>query len=391
MIEPNVTTRSSLGGYGKLSGLTASALAAVVMTLGAFGAMDARADEPEAVIIRLVADHPPPPHPAALSQAHFQKRLPEVIPGSELRVFHAGALYTIPEALEAMSAGDLEMTWGQFGKTAASDRWMNVVAGPMLVTTPAALEELDNFETVAMLKERFADLHGVKVFGTAHMSMYMGAGANERLRTADDFKGRKIRSMGPAENAALKAWGANPTTMAFGDVPPALQTGVIDGLLTSLGGFNATKDQAPYYTIAGINGIVGDYYWIGASGKWWRGLSDEQRKIIEDTMVIDILPFEKQMNWCNDKRLIDQYETKDPSKPGIYIANEMEQKALADKLGNATADWVKGSTPDDANHWVDKFRMEAKAAVEANPIGSDPLEKTDCAALQPYFTKYTKK
>ena len=51
--------------------------------------------------------------------------------------------------------------------------------------------------------------------------------------------------------------------MAFGDVPPALQTGVIDGLLTSLGGFNATKEQAPYFTVAGINGAsVGDYYRI---------------------------------------------------------------------------------------------------------------------------------
>ena len=57
--------------------------------------------------------------------------------------------------------------------------------------------------------------------------------------------------------------------MAFGDVPPALQTGVIDGLLTSLGGFNAVKEQAPYFSVAGLNGIVGDYYWFGASQKWW--------------------------------------------------------------------------------------------------------------------------
>ena len=75
--------------------------------------------------------------------------------------------------------------------------------------------------------------------------------------------------MGPAENALLSALGSNPQSMAFGDVPPALQTGVIDGLLTSLGGFNAVKEQAPYFTVAGLNGIVGDYYWFGASQKWW--------------------------------------------------------------------------------------------------------------------------
>src|SRR5690606_35140329 len=113
--------------YPRLGGLLASAFAVAAITLGASGPAGAQSDELQPVVIRLVADHPPPPHPAALAQAHFQKRLPEVIPGSELRVYHAGALYTISEALEAMSVGDLEMTWGQFGKTAAADRWMHVV------------------------------------------------------------------------------------------------------------------------------------------------------------------------------------------------------------------------------------------------------------------------
>jgi TRAP-type C4-dicarboxylate transport system substrate-binding protein len=194
--------------------------------------------------------------------------------------------------------------------------------------------------------------------------------------------------MGPAENAALSAWGANPTTMAFGDVPPALQTGVIDGLLTSLGGFNATKDQAPFYTIAGINGIVGDYYWVGASGKWWRSLDSKQQSIIEDVLVNEVIPFQKKMNWCNDKRLLDKFETKDPSKPGIYVMNSAEQKVLADKLGDATTNWLKKNTPDDANKWVDKFKQEAKAAVAAHPVGSDSLEKTDCTKMASWFNRY---
>jgi len=377
--------RSSPARYARLGGLTASALAAAVLTLDASGALDARADEPEPVVIRLVADHPPSPHPAALSQAHFQKRLPEVIPGSEVRVFHAGALYTIPEALEAMSAGDLEMTWGQFGKTAASDLWMNVVAGPMLVTTPAALEQLETFETISMLKERFADVHDVKVFGTAHMSMYMGAGANERLRTPDDFAGRKIRSMGPPENAALSAWGASPVTMTFGDVPPALQTGVLDGLLTSLGGWNSVRDQAPFFTVAGVNGIVGDYYWIGASQQWWDSLSAPTQQALETLIVDEVLPLQAQINWCNDKRLLDQLGTDDPSQPGIYILSDEERDALAESLGDATTEWVKENTPPDAHEWVDRFIEEARAASAAHPMGTSEMEKTDCSTLAHLF------
>jgi len=246
-------------------------IAAAILGVATVGATaPSVAADVKPVTIRFTSDLTGPPHPAAIAKEFFKETIEKRIPGSKVRTYYAGALYNIPEAVEAMTEGNLEMAWGQFGKSAQIDPFMNVVVGPMLMSTPGAMNQLDNFETVKMLKARMAKVHDVKVFATAHLSMYMGAGAGFRLLTLNDFKGKKIRSMGPAENAALSAWGANPTTMAFGDVPPALQTGVIDGLLTSLAGFNATKDQAPFYTIAGINGIVGDYYWIGASGKWWR-------------------------------------------------------------------------------------------------------------------------
>jgi TRAP-type C4-dicarboxylate transport system substrate-binding protein len=366
--------------------LSVSAIAAV-LALAAFDTRPAIAQELTPVTVRLVADHPPPPHPAAISQTFFQKRLPEVIPGSEVRLYHAGALYTIPEALEAMSEGNLEMTWGQFGKTAAADKWMNVVSGPMLLTTPAAIEQFDTFETVAMLKERFDKEHDVKVFGTAHMSMFMGAGGKQRIRTPEDMKGQKWRSMGPAENAALDAWGANPVTMTFGDVPPALQTGVLDGLLTSLGGWNSVRNQAPFYTVAGVNGIVGDYYWFGVSKKWWASLNKPTQDAIEKLIVEEVLPFQHKINWCNDQRLIKALQTEDPTKPGIYILKDDERKLFADALGNATIDWVKENTPAEADEWVDRFVKEARAASAANPMGTSEMEKADCDQFAEYFKK----
>lgn len=342
------------------------------------------------VTIRFASDLTGPPHPAAIAKEYFRELIEERLPGSKVQTFYAGALYNIPEAMEAMTEGNLEMTWGQFGKAGQVEPYMNVVVGPMNLSTPGSINEIGNFKTVAMLKDRLEKLHDIKTLGYGHMSMFIGAGSGSRLLKPEDFAGKKLRSMGPAENAALAAWGANPTTMAFGDVPPALQTGVIDGLLTSLGGFNVVKDQAPYFTVAGINGIVGDYYWIGASAKWWNSLGADTQKVIADTVANDMMPFEKKMNWCNDKRMLDKYSTTDPTKPGIYIASDAEQKALADKLGNGTVNWLKENTPADAHEWIATFRQEAKAAVAANPIGSDPLEKTDCEALAHYFTKYEK-
>ncbi len=373
---------SSLG--KRLAMLGCSALAA-----GAIMAAQANA---EGVTIRLASDTAGLPHPAAIAMERLKDRVAEEIPGSDVRIFVSSSLYKIPEAMEAMTEGNLEMAWGQFGKTAQVEPYANVVVGPMLLTTPGAINAMDGFETIEMLKQRFRDIHDVKIFGTAHMSFYMGVGgAKGRLIAPSDFEDKKMRSMGPAENAMLSAFGSNPTTMAFGDVPPALETGVIDGLLTSLGGWNRVKEQAPYFSVAGVNGIVGDYYYLAASNKWWNTLSPEHQAIIEKIVQEEVLPLAKEANYCNDKQLIDKYGTDDPTAPGIFLMSPDQAKALAEQLGDATQQWIKANTPGGADEWVDKFAEEASAAVAANPLGESSLEATDCGPMLELFAKYRKK
>ena len=373
---------------GKCLGKRLAAFGCSVFLAGAMMASQANAE----VTIRLASDTAGLPHPAAIAMEKLKERVEAEIPGSSVRIFVSSSLYKIPEAMEAMTEGNLEMAWGQFGKTAQVDPYANVVVGPMLLTTPGAINSLDSFETYQMLVKRFNDIHDVKMFGTAHLSFYMGVGAKAgRLIAPDDFADKKMRSMGPAENAMLSAFGSNPTTMAFGDVPPALETGVIDGLLTSLGGWNRVKEQAPYFSVAGVNGIVGDYYYLAASNKWWNTLKPEHQAIIEKIIKEDVLPLAKAANFCNDKQLIDRFGTTDPTKPGIFVMSPDQAGALAAKLGNATQDWIKANTPDGANEWVDKFAEEAKAAVAGNPLGESDLEKTDCGPMNELFTKYRKK
>ncbi len=238
-----------------------AATAAAVFSLGS-----AQAVEP--IKMRWASDHSGPPHPAAIAEMFFAETIEKKIPGSKVQIYWAKSLYNVPQGMKALKQGNLEMMTGQFGKSASVEPLSSVLTGAGKLTTPGAINGLDGTKTFAHIKKVYNDKHGFTIMGSGHLSMYMGAGAvKSRFLVPGDFKGKKIRSMGPAENALLGALGANATTMAFGDVPPALQTGVIDGLLTSLGGFNATKEQAPYFTVAGINGIVGDYYYFAASNK----------------------------------------------------------------------------------------------------------------------------
>ena len=345
----------------------------------------------EPIKLRYASDHSGPPHPAGIAELYFAERLEKRVPGSRVQIYWAKGLYNVPDGTEAMTAGNLEMMTGQFGKTSSLDSYMNVVVGAGLLTTPGAINQLDKTKTFQALVKRFEKVHDIKIFGSGHLSMYMGAGAvKSRLLKPSDFKGQKIRSMGPAENALLGALGANPTTMAFGDVPPALQTGVIDGLLTSLGGFNATKEQAPYFTVAGLNGIVGDYYWIGGSNRYWNKLSKAQQSVLTDVIINDFLPFQKKVNFCNDKRTLNKFITKDKKAPGIYVMSQAESAVIQKAEGGATDRWIKTKVNDVGDKLVDKFTAEAKALVKANPPGSHSLESTDCSKYEKYFAKYGK-
>jgi len=345
----------------------------------------------EPVKLRWASDHNGPPHPAAIAEVYFAEQVEKKIPGSKVQIYWAKSLYNVPQGVKALTQGNLEMLTGQFGKTASIEPLANVVLGAGKLTTVGAIDGVDSTKTFKQLVGIFDKKHGIRIFGAGHLSMYMGAGAvKSRLIGPADFKGKKMRSMGPAENALLSALGANPQAMAFGDVPPALQTGVIDGLLTSLGGFNATKEQAPYFTVAGLNGIVGDYYWFGASNRWWSKLSKAQRDTLEDIIKNDFMPFQRSINYCNDKRTLDKFVTTDKNAPGIYVLNAAEAAVIKKAEGGATNVWIKTKVNDMGDKMVDQFTMEAAALVKANPPGSHALEKTDCSKYEKYFARYSK-
>jgi C4-dicarboxylate-binding protein DctP len=341
--------------------------------------------------IRWASDHSGPPHPAAIAEVFFAETLEKKVPGSKVQLFWANSLYDIPKGARALTQGNLEMLTGQFGKTASIEPYTNVLLGAGKLTTPGAVAKLNTTDTFKQVAELMSKKHQITVLGTGDMSMFMGAGGTKsRYITPDDFKGDKIRSMGPAENALLSALGANPTAMAFGDVPPALQTGVLDGLLTSVGGWNSVKEQAPYYTVAGMNGIVGDYYWFGISQRWWNKLSKDQQAVIKEVFEKDFLPFQRAINYCSDKRVIDQFATTDKTKPGIYVMTPDEAAVIKKAEGGATNRWIKTRVDAGGAKLVDAFDKEAEKLVKENPLGSSAVEKIDCSQYASIFARYAK-
>jgi len=347
-----------------------AALAAASIAQGAFAQI-------KPIVLRFASDFQGPPHPAGMAMKHFGDRLTQVIPGSEARLYFAGALYTIPEAFEAMRQGNLEMTWMQMGKAAPVEPWMMAVVGPGILTTAGAVDQLEKTKTYQMLVDRLEKRALIKVFGAGQMSFGMGVGGKKRYVKPEDFTGRKIRSMGPAENPVLESWKASPVVMAFGEVPTALESGVIDGLMTSIGGWLGVREQSPFYTTGGAGVFTGDYYMISASRRWWDRLPKATQTALEG-LIAETIQLQKEFNWCVDKMTYDKYGTKDPSKPGVYWMTPQEVTALTGALGDGPSRWIKSKMPAEAGKWVDTFKQEGKVLSAQHPVGSSWIEKIDC-------------
>jgi TRAP-type C4-dicarboxylate transport system substrate-binding protein len=166
--------------------------------------------------------------------------------------------------------------------------------------------------------------------------------------------------------------------MGFGEVPTALESGVIDGLMTSIGGWLVVREQAPFYTTGGAGVFTGDYYMISASRRWWDRLSPPTQAALQK-LIDETIQLQKEYNWCVDKLTYEKYGTKDPSKPGVYWMTPQEVTALTGALGDGPTRWVKSKTPPAAAEWIETFRKEGKELSAQHPVGSSWIEKIDCS------------
>ena len=350
----------------------------------------AKAESLQKVMIRISADIPPPPMPTSVAMEWFKQKVESEFPsGSKVRIYYAGALYKDPDAMTAMSQGNLEMGWLVAGKTAATDIWLSIPGQPGVLTTAGAVHDLINQPTGKMLQKRLKDKHNIEMFGFSDISFALGMAGKQRLLTLKTMKDRKIRTFAAGVNPTVSSWGASPVVMSFGDVPSALESGVIDGVITSIGGWRAITEQTPYYTIAGISTVAFDTYWVGASSKWMSKYNNTTQNKIR-SLVKATIAYQNKLNWCNDQFAINKYKTTDPSKPGIYQATAAEAAPLQKAIGTNVADFLKGKLPDEADAWVDRYLKDGKAASIKFGPGTDPVHKLDCSKYKDLLSKKKK-
>jgi tripartite ATP-independent transporter DctP family solute receptor len=199
----------------------------------------------------------------------------EIYPGSQLG--------PIPEMLQAVGAGSQQMSIAS--GTYLCTYW------PKLGTfdLPYLYRDQDHFTKVArnytslIDQDEMAAKTGMRILGYRERA-WRQLNTKFPVKKIQDLRGKKIRvNQSPISVALWKAFGAIPVVVPGGEIYTALATGTVDGQDNLFDGVWTSKfyEQAKYcaYTSHSQELLL-----VAISEKFWKSLTKEQQKIIQDAV-----------------------------------------------------------------------------------------------------------
>ncbi|MAC76976.1 MAG: C4-dicarboxylate ABC transporter substrate-binding protein [Rhodobacteraceae bacterium] len=195
-----------------------------------------------------------------------------------VRGYHGGELGAGPvEQYVRILQGVADMGWGlpgytssQFGKT-------------MIAEMPNALPlDMPGYEALWRAYDEISD----EFPGTVPLALWTSEPnifimKDHDIRTPDDLQGLKIRVAGATAAEVASALGATPVQMPINQVYNALQTGLIDGVITgasTLSDFKLDEVANSYSLGANLGRLV---FWTVMNEAKYKSLTDTQRAALD--------------------------------------------------------------------------------------------------------------
>jgi TRAP-type transport system periplasmic protein len=149
----------------------------------------------------------------------------------KIEVFHSAQLGVEEDIIEQIRQG------ANIGQNTDSARLGNyipgiaVMNGPYFAETLEEVGKLTKAPTVVKWDQELAQKHGLKVACFNWVQGYRHFFTNKPVRTPADLAGQRIRTPpAPIWQESVRALGAAPVAMAFGEMYPGLQQRAIDGV-----------------------------------------------------------------------------------------------------------------------------------------------------------------
>jgi tripartite ATP-independent transporter DctP family solute receptor len=258
--------------------LTAVVLAFLVLAVTAFAG--GKADS-KTRVFRL-ADNQPDGYPTVLGDLAMAQYIEEKTNGAiRIEVYNNSVLGDEKTTIEQTQTGDIHFIRVGLNPQSSINPIMNALAMPFLFRDRAHMFKVLDGPIGAELMESLQkqNLLGLCWLDAGFRNFY---NTKVDIRTPADMKGLKIRVQESALMMdMIRFLGASPTPMAYAEVYPGMQNGIIDGAENNWPSYitAAHFEVAKHFT---VDGHMSSPEMILINTGVWNSLTDAEKKIIKD-------------------------------------------------------------------------------------------------------------
>jgi tripartite ATP-independent transporter DctP family solute receptor len=237
----------------------------------------------------------------------------------QIRVFHSRQLGEEKETIEQTRAGAIDLNRINVALIGTFVPAMNVLAMPFLFRSmehlekvldgPIGIEILDSFEPFGFVGLAFYDSGARSVYNSVRP-----------IRSIADMKGLRVRvQQSDLMSDTIRALGAEPIELPYGQVPTGLATKLIDGAENNWSSFVTTEHYkyATYYTLT--EHAMGPEVLV-MSRKAWESLPPDDRVIFREAARQSSMFMRKR--W----RDIEEQSRRQAESAGVMIVTDFDRK-----------------------------------------------------------------
>jgi C4-dicarboxylate-binding protein DctP len=291
----------------------------------------------------------------------FKKMVEQKTAGRvKVDIYPAHQLGKEREQFEGVKLGTIEMCMIAEGPMAGFFSEIMVIGIPYLYANEiTAWRSLDG----AFGKTLFEEMRkktSVRALGIGENGFRNFTNRVRPIKSPDDMKGLKIRTMeNPAHMAMVKAMGASPTPIAWGEVYMALQQGVVDGQENPVSVIEVAKfnEVQKYLT---LDGHVYSILPILINDKFFMSLPPDIQRIIADTTQTIVAVQRGQ----NVKKVYDGVKSLQDKGMEVYSPNDKELQMFRERSQKPVLEFLDKTFADKKidKKWIDMAIKSSKAS-----------------------------
>jgi C4-dicarboxylate-binding protein DctP len=288
---------------------------------------------------------------------YFKTQVEQLSAGRlKVQIFPSNQLGSERESLEGLKLGTHQMDFTSSGAVPSFFPEVQCLAIPYLFPDKAVAWKVFDGPFGKELAEAMAKKTGMRILGIGENGIRHFVLKNKQVKSPADLKGLKIRTMeNPAHIRMMKALGANPTPIAWGELYTAVQQGVVDGFELPL----SLVESVKFYEVAKhatLDGHLYDPLFLSVNEKFFQGLPADLKSVLVNASAEMITVERGIMSFYNDYQSLENIKKKGMT---VYAPTAAEKEMFKTATQKPVIEYIESQI---GKEWVEKLNKALREA-----------------------------